>query len=62
MRIDLIKGCEGYCLCFNDYRICGNKPWGGGNVVTSWELNDFSLKRLAELLNDALGRKEDETN
>ena len=33
VRIDIIKGVEGLAIYINDYRICGPKPWGGGEMV-----------------------------
>ena len=35
--IEIIKGVGGLCVSINDYRVCGNKPWGGGVVIASWK-------------------------
>ena len=37
VRIDIIKGVEGLAIYINDYRICGPKPWGGGEIVKTWK-------------------------
>ena len=35
-RIEMIAGVEGDSIYINDYRICGCKPWGGGQVTKTW--------------------------
>ena len=37
-KIELIGGVEGDSLYLNDFRICGNKPWGGGHPKKTWEM------------------------
>lgn len=37
--IEQARGAEGHCLCINDTRVAGPKPWGGGTVVRSWDAN-----------------------
>lgn len=44
----MVNGVEGPSLYLDDYRICGNKPWGGGNVVRAWKIDLFSLKKTVE--------------
>ena len=39
IKIELIKGVGGYSISLNDYRICGEKPWGGGKILGSWLVN-----------------------
>ena len=39
VKIELINGCEGKCICINDYRVAGSKPWGGGYVEKTWMAN-----------------------
>lgn len=29
VRVCLVQGVEGPSCYINDYRVCGNKPWGG---------------------------------
>lgn len=48
VQFELIDGCEGYCLSFNDYRIAGPKPWGGGKVLSSCHPNKERLLKLIE--------------
>lgn len=39
ITIDIIKGCEGLSVYINDYRVAGNKPWGGGTVIQTFTAN-----------------------
>jgi hypothetical protein len=32
-----MQGVEGPSIYINDYRICGNKPWGGGTIGHKWQ-------------------------
>jgi hypothetical protein len=36
---EIISGVAGKCLCLNDVRIAGPKPWGGGTVVARWSVS-----------------------
>lgn len=31
--VEIVRGGVGACICINDYRICGDKPWGGGAIT-----------------------------
>lgn len=33
VKIKLVSGCEGSCICINNYRIAGSKPLGGGYIL-----------------------------
>ena len=35
VKIKLVSGCEGSCICINNYRIAGSKPWA---AATFWTL------------------------
>ena len=35
-KVVFVRGVEGPSIYINDYRICGNKPWGGGDVIHTW--------------------------
>ena len=37
MEIDIIKGVDGNCIAINDYRVAGEKPWGGGKVLQTFK-------------------------
>ena len=43
----ICKGIEGYCIYLNDFRIAGNKPWGGGKNIKTWQI---SLKDIEQAL------------
>lgn len=52
-KIEMIKGVEGRSLylCYGDeggYRIAGNKPWGGGNVIGTWVVSKEDLLKGIE--------------
>lgn len=32
INIEIIEGVEGDCLSIENYRVSGNKPWGGGTI------------------------------
>lgn len=36
--VEIIRGVGGFCVAVNGTRIAGQKPWGGGKVVASWEV------------------------
>jgi len=40
----IIHGQEGDCITINDYRIAGPKPWGGGKVIKSWQVDIEFIK------------------
>ena len=42
--IELMKGVEGFALYIDGLRICGPKPWGGGTVIKTWEVDKEDLK------------------
>ena len=37
--VTVISGVEGYSVYINNYRIAGNKPWGGGKVVCEFKVD-----------------------
>lgn len=36
IEILIVKGVEGPSMYINNYRVCGNKPWGGGEAWHKW--------------------------
>jgi len=45
--VTVISGVEGYSIYINNYRIAGNKPWGGGKVVCEFKVDKKNiLERL----------------
>ena len=58
MKITYMLGVEGNSLYINDFRVHGNKPWGGGRVISEWEITcKQDLKRILKEI-----QKELETN
>ena len=41
--LEVIDGVEGQAVYLNSYRIAGPKPWGGGKIVKSW---DIEIERI----------------
>lgn len=44
-NIDIISSGTRKCISLNDYRIAGEKPWGGGNIEKSWTVKLDLIKR-----------------
>jgi len=49
IELCIIRGVEGDCVVLNDYRIAGSKPWGGGEVVKSWQIDIGLIKEALNL-------------
>ena len=45
IEIIYCQGVEGNSLYLNDFRIIGNKPWGGGNILYRWKIRDIDSFR-----------------
>jgi hypothetical protein len=63
-----MQGVEGPSIYINDYRICGNKPWGGGTIGHKWQTTLDSiinaipaLTALRKELEEAKGFERDES-
>jgi hypothetical protein len=37
VKINLVNGVEGSSLYIDDYRVAGNKPWGGGVIARTFK-------------------------
>jgi len=46
ISIEVVSGVEGPSLYINQYRIVGNKPWGGGKVLQSWKIKAKELRQF----------------
>lgn len=51
-NVKVISGCEGYSLYIDDYRVAGNKPWGGGERVHEWDVEIPEIKRLTARIDE----------
>lgn len=49
MKIEMIEGAEGNCICINNYRVAGPKPWGGGKVIKSWNTKADDIMKSIEV-------------
>lgn len=48
VKLDIVAGVEGNSIYLNDFRIAGPKPWGGGKVISSWDVRPSDIyKALA---------------
>ena len=54
MKIELISGVEGECITVNDTRIAGPKPWGGGKVLKTWNVDPYGIYAIAKECNKEL--------
>lgn len=41
---ELCNGVEGRCLYINGYRVAGPKPWGGGQIVATWDVTEEDMR------------------
>lgn len=51
----IVQGVGGLSVYLNDYRIAGEKPWGGGAVLHTWKV---SLKDIVRALRGAVSVNE----
>lgn len=52
----ILAGVEGPSIYLDDYRIAGNKPWGGGEVLYEWKADLTDILRALHLShNGSLG-------
>lgn len=49
VRLEYVHGVEGPCVYLNGYRIAGPKPWGGGQIVRTWEVAAKDIRHALEL-------------
>lgn len=43
VEMALVRGVEGYAIYLENYRIAGSKPWGGGEVIASWQVDSKDI-------------------
>lgn len=53
VKIEIVQGVGGLALYINDWRVCGNKPWGGGRTIKTWTLTDSDAENLRERVMEA---------
>lgn len=56
-KFEVIRGVEGCCLAFDDTRIAGPKPWGGGTVIHAWEIDERTRAAIDDWMAAKDGRK-----
>jgi len=49
VTIEIVSGVEGASVYMNDYRIAGNKPWGGGRVTASFTAGRADICRALKI-------------
>ena len=55
VEIAVCNGVEGPSVYINDYRVAGNKPWGGGKTIYSFKaekLNIFHALKIEQILKE----------
>lgn len=49
-KLEIVRGQFGHVAVYlDDLRIAGQKPWGGGKTIHSWQI-DLGDKRVRDLL------------
>lgn len=43
LKLDVIRFGTQQCIALNDYRIAGGKPWGGGNIEATFQVDPADL-------------------
>jgi hypothetical protein len=50
VKVDVVKSSNGSCLYIDDNRVAGGKPWGGGIITDSFNIDvDEVIKLLTEV-------------
>ena len=55
VEIEVCKGVEGPSVYINNYRVAGNKPWGGGRTLHSFKAKKsdiFDALKIAQILKE----------
>lgn len=47
-KLQIIECNNGYTILLNDYRIAGDKPWGGGTVVKTYKVSEKDIVEALE--------------
>lgn len=56
IMIEIISGVEGNCIVINNYRVAGNKPWGGGQVIDSYQTTVNDILQSLNIPIDAIDK------
>lgn len=43
VNVEVVIGADGPSLYVDDYRVLGNKPWGGGRMIHAWKVDKERL-------------------
>ena len=61
VNICVIRGVEGPSLAINGLRVAGPKPWGGGEIISEWNVDEEwflnDLRRLFPALAERRGEE-----
>jgi hypothetical protein len=59
IKVELVEGVSGHCLCIEDYRVAGPKFLGGGRIERTFQVQPRLLKQaLTEALASSSGEGE----
>jgi hypothetical protein len=47
IKVEVVSGVQGHCLCFDDQRVAGPKPWGGGTVIHTFYVDPSDATDIA---------------
>lgn len=59
VEIAVCNGVEGPSVYINDYRVAGNKPWGGGKTIHSFKAEKSNIFHALKI-EQSLKEKDDE--
>lgn len=52
-ELTFVDGVEGKCVYLHQFRICGPKPWGGGQVIATFKVTAEDILRAIPELREA---------
>jgi hypothetical protein len=48
--LEVVKGVYGLSVYLNGYRVAGEKPWGGGEVLRCWLIDEKDVETAMTLI------------
>lgn len=49
VKVEVVDGVEGKSLYINDHRVCGPKPWGGGEAIEHFDVDKEKLEQALKV-------------
>jgi hypothetical protein len=48
VEIAVVSGASGPCVYINDYRVAGQKPWGGGKILFKFNVKATDIEKALQ--------------